>query len=97
MYIEYKYHVRVVPVSGGRVGSNHVLVVAVVVDYALYAGPRVLDVVKVSPQIASLGDGRIIGLRKTKHKTRLKKIYHNVRILPCIGVYMYMMHFAGVF
>lgn len=43
------YHVRVVPVSGGRVGRDHVLVVAVVVDYALHAGPRVLDVVEVSP------------------------------------------------
>lgn len=34
----------------------HILVVTVVVDDALHAGPGVLDVVKVPPQIAVLDD-----------------------------------------
>lgn len=50
--------------SGGRVGSNDVLIVAVIVDYAFHAGPRVLNVVEIPPQVASLSDGRVVWLKE---------------------------------
>lgn len=49
-------HVWIIPVTGAGVGYDVVLVVAVVVNDALQAGPRVLDVVKVTPQVAVLND-----------------------------------------
>lgn len=52
--------------SGGCVRGDDVLIVAVVIDYALHAGPRVLDVVEISPQIAPLSYSRIVWLRETK-------------------------------
>lgn len=48
--------------SGSRVGDDDVLVVAVVVDDALDAGPGVLDVVEVAPQVAAVDDGAEVGL-----------------------------------
>lgn len=42
--------------AGPRVGHDDVLVVSVVVYDRLDRGPRVLDVVKVAPQIAVLYD-----------------------------------------
>lgn len=50
------YHIRVIPMAGPRVGHDDVLVVSVVVYDRLDRGPRVLDVVKVAPQIAVLYD-----------------------------------------
>jgi hypothetical protein len=50
------YHVRVIPMAGSSVGDNVVLVVTVVINDALDASPRVLDVIKVAPQIAVLDD-----------------------------------------
>lgn len=43
--------------SRGCVGRYNFLVITVVVDNALHAGPRVLDVVKVPPQVAPLSYG----------------------------------------
>lgn len=53
--------------AGGRIRSNDVLVIAVIVDYALHASPRVLDVVEVPPQVAPLSNGRIVWLQNTKN------------------------------
>lgn len=55
--------------SGGRVRCDDVLIVAVVVDYALHASPRVLDVVEVPPQVAPLRYGRVVWLKKKQQKT----------------------------
>jgi len=72
------YHVRIVPVSGGRVSRDHVLIVAVVVDYALHASPRVLDVVEVPPQVAPLRYGRVVWLKKRNEnkKTRIIRPFY---------------------
>jgi hypothetical protein len=51
-------------VAGPGVGDYVVLVVAVVINDALDAGPRVLDVVKVAPQIAMLDDGGKVWLQR---------------------------------
>lgn len=48
------YHIRVVPVAGSCVGHDDVLVVSVVIYDRLDGGPRVLNVVKVAPQVAVL-------------------------------------------
>jgi hypothetical protein len=56
IFIEIYYHIRIVPVSRSSIRNNVVLVVTIVVDNALNAGPRVLDVVKVAPQVAVLDD-----------------------------------------
>lgn len=53
--------------AGGRIRSNDVLVIAVIVDYALHTSPRVLDVVEVPPQVAPLSNGRIIWLQNTQN------------------------------
>lgn len=53
--------------AGGGIRSNDVLVVAVIVDYALHASPRVLDVIEVSPQVAPLSNGRIVWLKNTQN------------------------------
>lgn len=50
------YHVRVIPVAGSGIRNYVVLVVAVVINDALDAGPRVLDVIEVAPQITVLDD-----------------------------------------
>ncbi len=50
--------------SGSSVGDDLVLVVAVVVDDAGHRLPAVLDVVKVSPNVAGRNDGRIVGLKQ---------------------------------
>ncbi len=46
-----------------------VLVVSVEVDYTQHAVPRVVDVVKVSPQVAVLPNCGIIRLKKQKNHT----------------------------
>lgn len=58
-------HVRIVPVSGAGVGHDRVLIVAVVIDDALHAGPGVLDVVEVAPEIAVLYYRSVIRLQVT--------------------------------
>lgn len=60
--------------SGGRVRGDDVLIVAVVIDYALHTGPRVLDVVEISPQIAPLSYSRIVWLRETKRGQSIRLV-----------------------
>ena len=48
--------------SGSGVGTDLVLVVAVVVDDAGDRLPAVLNVVKISPDIARRNDGRVVWL-----------------------------------
>ena len=55
-------HVGVVPVSGSGQRDQRVLVVAVVVDDGRHRGPRVLDVVVVTPQVAVLDDRGVVRL-----------------------------------
>ena len=50
--------------SGSSVGNDLVLVVSVVVDDAGHRLPAVLDVVEVAPDVASVDDGRVVGLEK---------------------------------
>ena len=44
--------------------NDDVLVVAVIINRSLNTVPRVLDVVKVSPQVASIDDGGVVGLEQ---------------------------------
>lgn len=54
--------------------DDRVLVVTVVVDDALQRGPRVLDVVVVSPQVAVLDDRRVVGLQsRERNQSRILK------------------------
>ena len=55
--------------SGSSVGNDLVLVVSVVVDDAGHRLPAVLDVIKVSPDVASVDDGRVVGLENNKRVT----------------------------
>ena len=45
--------------------NDDVLVVAVIVNGSLNTVPRVLDVVKVSPQVAGVDDGGVVGLEQS--------------------------------
>ena len=58
--------------SGSGVGNDLVLVVAVVVDDAGDRLPAVLNVVKISPDIARRNDGRVVWL-ETKNALSLSK------------------------
>jgi hypothetical protein len=51
-------------VARSGVGDYVVLVVAIVINDALNAGPRVLDVIEVAPQIAVLDDRGKVWLRR---------------------------------
>lgn len=51
------------------VGHDVVLVVAVVVDDALQTCPRVLNVIKVTPQVAVLNDRAEVRLKTEHHKS----------------------------
>ena len=55
--------------SGSSVGNDLVLVVSVVVDDAGHRLPAVLDVVEVAPDVASVDDGRVVGLENNKRVT----------------------------
>lgn len=56
---------------------NNILIIPIVIDDAFYAGPRVLDVVEVPPQVAVMHDGRVIRLH-----ARVNLIYW-----PAAGIY----------
>ncbi len=60
--IHRTYHIRIVPMSRSCQRHQLVLVVAVVVDDGQDAGPRVLNVDVVPPQVAGRRDGREVGL-----------------------------------
>lgn len=66
--------------SGASVGDYGVLVVAVVVNDGGHGRPRVLDVVKVAPQVARLDDGRVVRLRR-ESGGRKKRLLHNCVLL----------------
>ena len=56
------YHVRIVPVSGTSCWDQNVLIVAIIVDDASNTLPRVVDVVKIAPEVAYLADESVVWL-----------------------------------
>ena len=59
----YVYHIWIVPVPRAGEWNQSILIVSVIIDYAQNTVPRVLDVVKVAPQMASFLDGLVIWLK----------------------------------
>ena len=57
----YVYHIWIIPMPRSSEWDQSILIVSV--DYTQNTVPRVFDVVKVAPQIASFLDGRIIWLK----------------------------------
>ena len=51
--------------TGSRIRNDDVLMVAVIINGSLNTVPRVLDVVKVSPQVAGVDDGSVVGLKQS--------------------------------
>lgn len=55
------YHIRIIPVSGSSYSCKVILVVSVEVDDVKNAGPAVLDVSVVAPEVAVVSDGCVVG------------------------------------
>ena len=81
MYVD---HIWIVPVPRAGEWNQSILIVSVIIDYAQNTVPRVLDVVKVAPQMASFLDGLVIWLKiqsliqfsKAEEKNNLKKKWY---------------------
>ena len=50
------------------VSNDHILLISVIVDSSLNTVPRVLNVIKVSPQVTSVDDGGIVGLKNIQNQ-----------------------------
>lgn len=56
------YHVRIIPVAWTSVGNYLVLIVSIVINDSLNRLPGILNVIKVSPQVACVDDGCVVWL-----------------------------------
>ena len=64
------HHIRIIPMPWAGVGLELVLVLSIVSDDPQHALPAVVDVVIVTPQVAHVGNLRVIRLsRKCNHLT----------------------------
>ena len=50
------------------VSNDHILLISVIVDSSLNTVPRVLNIIKVSPQVTSVDDGGIVGLKNIQNQ-----------------------------
>lgn len=50
------HHIRIIPMTGSCIRSNNILIVSIIVDDTLNRSPRILNIIKVPPQIAMLDD-----------------------------------------
>ena len=60
---EISYHVRIIPMTRASIGNDVVLVVTIIVNHTGHRLPGILDVVKVSPNVAGSDDCRVVGLK----------------------------------
>ena len=58
------HHVWIIPVSRPSILDNLVLVVSIEVYDAGHRLPTVLDIIKVSPDVAGVDDGCVVWLKK---------------------------------
>ena len=50
------------------IGNDHILLISVIVDSSLNTVPRILNIIKISPQITSVDDGGVVGLQNRKNQ-----------------------------
>ena len=67
-------HVRIIPVAGTSKLTEPILVLAVVIDNPENRIPRVVNIIEVSPKIAMLRNGLVVGILPWK-KCKRKKVF----------------------
>ena len=65
------HHVWIIPVSRPSILDNLVLVVSIEVYDAGHRLPTVLDIIKVSPDVAGVDDGCVVWLKKNNNSKKL--------------------------